>query len=678
MQILTIDRPVDNRECDRYDLLLSAIQDRFATATKQAGTPLFTTDVDGLFDIFLAHLPDEARQHYTCNCCRQFFSRCGGLVTIDESGKMTPAMWPDKVPAIFQRSVDLICNVLSATNVTGVFLSKDAVLGMATAGGWTHTHVVLPARLRFNSLAQSAGQAMAAKREDYQILRRSLVEYAPQTVATALTLLQGEALYRSDRVLGVAKWFGELQTKINTTRHRQAQDNLAWLAVATAPAGFCHVRSSMIGTLLDDIEAGMSFDAASRRFAEKMNPANYQRSQVAPTAGNVQQAEKLVEKFGLQNSLQRRYMTIDEIPAFVWRRRQAKSSAPSNGVFAGIATKQKATAAPSMALPVTTMTWRKFAETVLPTADRVEVKVENINRFAALVTAAHPDAENILQWNNTASWYYHGGIDAEMKRRVESAGGQYENNEIRCSLMWDGYTDLDLHCVTPRGDHIYFGNKHGRCDGWLDVDANGGVATTMTPVENIRWATAPVGDYRFYIHNYRQRDRVLNHYKAEIEVGGQVFTFEGMSGNTGWQTDLASFRYQKGVAPLLTGSMSQRSGTAWNLEIGQFYDVTGIVKSPNLWGEQPATHVGDHTFLLIDGCRDTSEGKGRGFFNEMLRPDLREIRKTLEAYTANTPIAGCENATACGLAYSKDGEWGVTLRVSRGTVVALYKLDRWD
>ena len=677
MQILTIDRPVDNRECDRYDLLLSAIQERFAATLAQSSV-LFTTDADGLFDIFLEYLPDEARQHYNCNCCRQFFNRHGGLVTIDADGKMAPAMWPESVPPIFQRSIDLIRKFVAAGPVTGVFLSKEQFLGQPTAGGWTHTHVLLPVRQRFNSLAQSAGQAMAAKLEDYQILRRSLAEFAPQTVATALTLLQGEALYRSDRVLGVAKWFGELQTKINAARNQQTKDNLTWLAVATAPAGFCHVKSSMVGTLLDDIEAGMSFDAVSARFADKMRPDQYQRSQVPPPAGNIQQAERLVEKLGLQNSLQRRYMTIDEIPAFVWRQRQGKASAPTNGIFAGIAPKQKVAAQNGLSLPVTPMTWRKFSETVLPTADRVEVKVENVNRFAALVTAVYPDAPNILQWGNTASWYYHGGIDAEMKRRVESAGGQYENNEIRCTLMWDGYTDLDLHCVTPHRDHIYFANKRGRCGGWLDVDANGGMATTMTPVENIRWATAPTGDYWFYVHNYSQRERALNHYKAEIEVCGQVFTFEGMSGGTDWKTELASFRYQKGVAPSLTGTTSQRSGTAWGLDVGKFYDVTGIVKSPNLWSEQPAAHVGDHTFFLIDGAKDGSEGKGRGFFNEMLRPELREIRKTLEAYTTRAPIAGADSATACGLGYSKDGDWGVTLRVSRGPVTALYKLDRWD
>lgn len=48
-----------------------------------------------------------------------------------------------------------------------------------------------------------------------------------------------------------------------------------------------------------------------------------------------------------------------------------------------------------------------------------------------------------------------------------------------------------------------------------------------------------------------------------------------------------------------------------------------------------------------------SEGKGGGFFNEMLKPELREIRKILEAYMADAPIEEVENASACGLECQK-------------------------
>ena len=75
---------------------------------------------------------------------------------------------------------------------------------------------------------------------------------------------------------------------------------------------------------------------------------------------------------------------------------------------------------------------------------------------------------------------------------------------------------------------------------------------------------------------------------------------------------------------------------------------------------------------------DASEGKGRGFFNETLKSELRQIRKTLEAYTATTAIEGADNATACGVGYSKDIEWNLTVKVTANNSTRTIKIDRWD
>ena len=76
--------------------------------------------------------------------------------------------------------------------------------------------------------------------------------------------------------------------------------------------------------------------------------------------------------------------------------------------------------------------------------------------------------------------------------------------------------------------------------------------------------------------------------------------------------------------------------------------------------------------------KDLSEGKGRGFFNEMLKPEIREIRKTLEAYTAATPIANAEKASACGIGYTEDADWNLTVRVVMDNATRLISIDRWD
>jgi len=75
---------------------------------------------------------------------------------------------------------------------------------------------------------------------------------------------------------------------------------------------------------------------------------------------------------------------------------------------------------------------------------------------------------------------------------------------------------------------------------------------------------------------------------------------------------------------------------------------------------------------MVDWCI------GRGFFVETLKSELREIRKTLEAYTASTPIEGVDEASACGVGYSKDNDWNLTVKVKTNGTTRLIKIDRFD
>lgn len=657
-----------------YDAFSQMIRAHFATF---AGSPLFTTDAVGLFDAFLAGLPAEYRQHYTCHACRKFVETFGALVSIDAKGRIHPVVWPVKVPELFKTSVASMRKIISASSVTGVFLHGSHVWGTPVTGEWHHMSIV-DAPVFLHPL-KTPRQMMSEKAEDYKVLCRSLEEFNKPVVEQAVTLLKGDALLRSDRFLGVAVWFLKLHQTLpvaNSAAKEKARNNLIWVAVATAPNGYCHIRNTVIGTLLDDLINGYDFLTVAARFTAMVNPANYQRPQTAPTVGNVEQAEKIIARLGLENSLKRRYLSMEEIPEFVWRPHGSKRPITSGGIFDGIPTKQPATPQPSLNVPIVTMTWDKFQRTVLPTAANIEIEAKDPAHFAALVTAVYPDSPSLFQWSNPVSWYYHGGVDAEIRRRVEYAGGQYEGCEIRCSLSWENYTDLDLHCEGP-GGHIYYRDKRDHFGGWLDVDANGGSPQTTAPVENIRWINAPVGNYHFYIHNYAERGDRNNLYKTEIEVNGKVFTFEGHIGGTNNVVDLASFHYQKGVVPAIHGT-TVPAGPAWNLAMNQFYPVSAIVKSPNLWGDNPVAHAGNHTFFLIGGCEDTERGRGRAFFAEMLKPELREIRKTLDAYTAYTEIEAGNGSPACGLGYSGNGEWGVTLRVTNGSVSSIYNIDRMD
>lgn len=570
-----------------------------------------------------------------------------------------------------------------AAKVNGVFASDCKTLGTPLTGVWEHMAVTLPVGMVNTSRVKNASQIMAEKLEDYRTLINAIQEYPVEIVEQAVALLQTDTMYRSDRVLGVAEWFKKLYDKIEGTNSTQ-RNNLIWYMVGTAPSGFCHIKSSMIGTLLDDIKEGYSTRVIMVRFSEKMNPTNYMRTSSAPTANAIEQAEKLVAQLGIEDSLRRRYATFEEIiPKCFWLPVVKKVvEKTTGGIFSNVTPKEKLeVATPIIDMPMTTMTWDKFIKTIIPTAEKIEAMLDNPNRFMALVTEAVEGSEGILNWDNPFSWYYHGGIDGEIKRRVEAAGGRYEDNEIRCSLIWENYPDLDVHCMTPRGKHIYYGEKRDNTGGWLDVDANGGGANTSSPVENIRWAShAPNGHYKFSVHNYQDRNRGNNPYKVELEVGGQIYTYSGFMTGTNDKKTVFEFDYQDGkVTNMKTAdNVTTTNSEAWNVIMKTFVEVKGIVNSPNTWNGQTNPVNGCHTFFILKDCKDVSEGKGRGFFNEILKPELREIRKTLEVYSANTPIEGVDMADACGIGFTKDNDWNLILRVTSGKNTRLIKIDRLD
>ena len=140
-------------------------------------------------------------------------------------------------------------------------------------------------------------------------------------------------------------------------------------------------------------------------------------------------------------------------------------------------------------------------------------------------------------------------IDAETRQRVLAAGGRYEGVDIRASLIWDNTNDLDLHVITPAGEHIYYGYKRSQCGGWLDVDMNVRGETTK-PVENVQWVrgTAPRGQYRVFVHNYRfhERDHRPTNFRVEIEINGVVHHFNKViseKGETGKDSEVHIFDF---------------------------------------------------------------------------------------------------------------------------------------
>ena len=185
------------------------------------------------------------------------------------------------------------------------------------------------------------GQMMAKKKEDFNTLSRALSEFNRDLVVTALKVLNSDEVDRSEKLLGQAEFLLNFHTSRDEAQGTDRKKNVLWKFIAKAPDGFCHPRTSMIGTLLEDIEAGLSFEQVSRRFADKMHPLRYRRPQAAPTAGAIKAAEELVEKLGIAPSLERRFARHDEVKMFWTPNAMPEQKKESGSVFGHLEAKGK-------------------------------------------------------------------------------------------------------------------------------------------------------------------------------------------------------------------------------------------------------------------------------------------------------------------------------------------------
>lgn len=701
-----------------WDALVNAIHKHFGLQTG----PLFLTEpTRNLWDTFLRDLDPAVRQQHTCRTCQRFFKDFGALVTITDKGEVKSAIWPaeaamkaDKLLSPYVKAVAKLRDAVQWGAVQTSFHSPLVKLGLPVTGIWTHLYVTNshPHTQR----AETAEQRMAREVGQFAMLQRVFDEYPLPLCQRAMALMQAGSLYRG------SEHAAPLQELITLHQHRERfsaakqRKNLLWIAAVNGSQALSHLRGTAVGALLDGLAEGKSNDEVTRAWNTMLDPSSYQRAATAPKEGTLAQAEKLFADLGLAPALPRRYASLEEIPVsgLLWSstsaaylRAQAKR-AQAGGVFSHLKGRgaEGTTAPSSSSSSVITLTWEKFKRTVLNSACTIHAQVPaDSSHFAALVTAVDAKAPPLLKWDdetrrNPFSWYYHGGADAEMKARVERAGGLYENVDIRATLMWHNRNDLDLHVWAPNGAHIYFANKrpYNAAGGYLDVDMNVR-GETSTPVENTRWAksTAPAGTYKILVRNYafHEGSRSGTPFSLELQVGEHTFRYDGCTkagavsefsdvhvasfsvGRVNGQLVFAGFsdgEMKKAVTP--ASSPSSRPSD-WGLTPLTWVEVTGIATSPNLWVEK-RPEAGDHTFFFLRGAADSNKGRGRGFFSEMLKAELRPVRSVMEAYAATAAIEEAIGTPAAGLGFIADRSWNLRLRVTTDAGSQDYLIDRKD
>lgn len=387
-----------------YRSYLERVQQRFINNLSSTKSPLFRTEAPKRIDLWVAYLESVAdRQYSNCYTCRKFIKDYGNLATINEAGSLESAFWneEDVEDEGDKEAIRVMADLVRRSKVTGLHVTDVPLWGKPVTGKWCHLHLTPPAGILYppvHKTGMTPEQREAETLQNYRLVTQALRLYSLNILRAVVNLLDSDSLYRTHVVAPAARWLWALKQQVEGLSG-QVKSNLIWRAVALAPDGFCHPRSSMIGTLLDDLESGMDVTVVAKRFEAKMKPDRYLRPQAEPTDGAIEAAERLIKTLKLAPSLSRRFCRIEEIVT-CWTPTEEEEEAQEGSVF-GHLKKSKEQTFGDLVAPEVVMTWDKFERTVLPKALAIEYYVPHRREnYAMLATAVHEDAPPILRWDS--------------------------------------------------------------------------------------------------------------------------------------------------------------------------------------------------------------------------------------------------------------------------------------
>ena len=387
---------------------------------------LFMTDVEDLNSIYLDNIEESARQHYTCNACKRFINTYGSLVVIKEDGTLMSVLWdPETTPSFFKKSVEAMKRAVEKANIVKIPIfprTNSGLLGIPKTGEWSHLHVSITKEYMYYNYLKSAYEREAELKEEFGMLSRGLEEFNYNTAKTALSLVQSDSICRSEKVLGPAQFFMKIHERLNGEKNTKIKNNIIWSAVASAPTGFCHIKSTMIGTLLEDIQSGLSFEEVKSIFEDKIDPTKYMRQQRDAKEQEIKRANEIFSKLGIESALERRFARLDEIKT-IWRTEEKKEESTQSdnkgGVFDSLLDEVKKDKSSNNRMTVNKeIRWKVFERDILPKVK--ELYLYNISsrrryNFTAILTQNDPNAKPILSYdkeeqrNPFSQYVYHNG-----------------------------------------------------------------------------------------------------------------------------------------------------------------------------------------------------------------------------------------------------------------------------
>lgn len=623
---------------------------------------------DELFDLYLDSIPAEhnqifrQRRHYDGNYDKHFIRNLGGVLFIRNDFKVE-TIWdvdlsPDNYLAFAAKALN---DHVKVARISNYLVKSERVAGHLSNVDnydetivWEHFYYKLPdayVKSNVNELQGTYANWVA-------MLSRGMNDLSLDAAKEVQTLIDSNALYRGKEFKGAVDKFIELKEAYT----RAAAKGL-WIWLNAKKLGEqTRFRSTVIGTLVEDLTNGVDLERAVASFESKVAPTNYKRTTALVTPMMIAKAKADVAELGYSESIYREFAELKDLPTD--KMIYIESRAKTVDVFDTMS-EEAGAVVKSVDNAVGISASELLAK--LKGAKKVEVlrQPHSVANEFVLTRAADSTAPNMFKWDNTLAWAYTSGTTDAIKERVKEAGGDV-TGDVRVSLAWHSPCDLDLSVRrNGTGDVVNY-QRHNRKNfgAELDLDMNGlDKHDSENPVENIVWRSIddmPNGKYLVYVHNYNARSPINKGFKVQVEILGVIYTFEYINTLSDGKSEecLTLEKTNSGVEIVhMNEALTLVSkGSAG----GEFVPVSRVMMSPNCWGDAPIGN--EHLMFIVDGfeCKKSV----RGFFNEYLKAELNEHRKVFEMLGGKTMIEPADQCVG-GYGYSLTSKQEFVVRIDK-------------
>ena len=640
--------------------LNKAVQVQFEKMSENQ-TQLFKVEIDKvkIREVFLNNFPEEVRQYYNCTCCKSFLGRYGNIISYID-GKIV-SLWDldlETISGEYHASVIALKEYVHGLPVEGLFLGnyslaqkEEKTIGNdILCGGYSnfsvthfcefeHFHFILPKKF-VNHASKSNAAILGAKNTLKQVFEKGLNELKLEALETVIELINENAISAGEQFRFIVEGFYKLKQEYDKSEDKE---NFCWQKVSNSAESILAIKSSVIGSLLEDLSSNESatnnLDIAIRKFDAKMGFYKRPLTTVLATS-TVKKGKEALENMGYSNSLTAVPALESDIPVT-----KVLFKDNERPIIRTIWDEIPTVGSINPSANVPEMPIKDFIEKVVPGLSGMEVLFtrEHKTNLVTLLKQEDTASKNLCNWDNPFRWAFTGDVATGIKERVKAAGGNIEA-VLRCSLEWNtngekentrNSIDFDLYAREPDNTKIHFGlNRKGlspgmtTMSGQLDVDNR--FPGKEVAIENITWIDKKKmkdGTYEFWVNNYE--GRVSNGgFNLQIEFDGQQYNF-AYNKNLKPKEDVkvAKVTLSNGIFTLnsMMENKSPVKEKKWNLTTGDFHKVKMMSYSPNFWGTNTGNKL---TMFFLENC--ISDEEMRPFFNEFLPAELREHRKVLE------------------------------------------------